>query len=117
MENFVQGNEPTFIRQVATTESTRQAQEEKRWKKNKILADRRRSRFTVDLSRYAQYNLMERVEALCEEQSIPPSNFIALCIQLGLEGVKNGNLNLDDYVVTYDANNKKYDRALSLAKE
>jgi hypothetical protein len=117
VEEFVRGSDPAYIRQSQTTELARIAQEEKRWKKNKILADRRRSRFTMDLSRYAEYNLMERVDALCAERSIPPSNFIALCIQLGLQGVENGSLNLDDYAVSYDANNKKFDRALSLEKE
>jgi hypothetical protein len=108
--------DPNFVKQEKTTQSTRAVLEGKKSKKNKQLADRRRSRFILDLSRYPEYPLTQRVEKLCAARSIPPSHFVALCIQLGLAAVEDGSLNLDDYIETYEARNRLYKNALKLEK-
>ncbi len=105
VEDFVKGGGSVFLRQEEISNSARQAQEEKRWKKNKILADRRRVRLILDLSRDPQYSLEERTEKVCDKWGVPSSHFVALCLKFGLEAVEDGRLNLDDYIETYDGRN------------
>ncbi len=111
------GQETAEDRQEQVSRTIRQAQEGSKGKRNKLLADRRRSRLILDLSRFADYRLAERVEDLCRERSIPPSSFVALCIELGLRAVENRSLDLDDYTIAYDARNQKFKNTLALEKE
>lgn len=103
-------------KQEAVSRATEEALMESRSKKGKRLADLDRSRLILDLSRYPEYALAERVEKLCKEMSLPPSHFIALCIQRGLEAVQAGSLVLDDYLETYGGRSKKYKYGLRLEK-
>jgi hypothetical protein len=115
VDRFLEIN-PNFEKQEQISQSTRAAQEDKKSKKNKQLADRRRSRFILDLSRYPKYPLAQRVEELCTARSIPPSHFVALCIKLGLDAVEDGSLDLDDFIETYEGRNRLYKNALKLEK-
>lgn len=104
-----------FRKQADTTNAIRRDLELPKWKRDKKLADKRRPRLIIDLSRFIDYDLDRKVDELCREWDIPPSHFIALCIQRGLDDIDNKNLNLDEYVEQYEGGrNRQYTHALHL---
>ena len=113
VERFLGTGQP---RQEQVSEATRAALHEPKSRKYRRLADRGRARIILDVSRYPEHDLMGRVEKLSRKASVPPSHFIALCIQLGLEAVQDGSLVLEDYLESYDGRSKKYKHDLRLEK-
>lgn len=78
-------------------------------------AERRRSRLILDLSRYSEYELPERVERLAEIHGVPASHIIALLIKQGLDDIEAGKLHLEDFYISND--HPRIKRALILEKQ
>jgi len=77
-------------------------------------AERNRVRWTVDLSRYSEYELDKKVERLALEHEVPPGNIMALFIKRGLDDIKAGELHLEDFYMSND--HPRVKRVLALEK-
>ena len=107
---------PATRKQEETSNVTEEILNESRTKKYRRDQSKNRNRMIIDFTRYRDYDLVKRVDAVSNKWSIPPGHFVVLCIVLGLKAIEDGSLNIEDYIETLASRSKLYQHTLRLEK-
>lgn len=80
----------------------RKARNMTEYQRRKMERDAARVKLTIEISP----ELKHRLDTIRESAEVPPTDLVSLLLHLGMQGIENGQINLDDY--KYNSNLPRY---------